>query len=69
MTGVKRPNWTEPQTGARPIRCVACTVTYLTVNAYLHPSHKCATGRHPSNQPKETTMRHTHNNPNTKAGA
>lgn len=69
MTGVERPNWSEPKTGARPIRCVACTVTFLTVAAYLHPSHKCATDRHPSNQSKGNNMKHTHNKPNTKAGA
>ena len=32
----------------RPVKCVTCQVIFLSVNVYLHPTHRCVVSRHPS---------------------
>jgi len=31
-----------------PVNCIGCGITFMTVNAYLHPTHQCVASRHPS---------------------
>jgi L-ascorbate metabolism protein UlaG (beta-lactamase superfamily) len=67
------PNWSDgqnPKTGKpSPVRCVACDLTFITVQHYLHLSHQCAVKRHPSSRTKETTMINNNNTRQNKAGA
>lgn len=32
----------------RPVKCVSCQLTFLSVHGYLHPTHRCVVLRHPS---------------------
>ena len=32
----------------RPVKCVSCQLTFISVNVYLHPTHRCVVSRHPS---------------------
>lgn len=42
-------------TTRRPVcRCVACGVTFLRVEDYQRPTHRCVVLRHPSAQPVPT---------------
>jgi uncharacterized Zn finger protein len=67
------PNWSDglnPKTGKPcPVRCVACGLTFITVQHYLHPSHHCAVNRHPSSRTKETNMNNNNHTSHDKAGA
>ena len=31
-----------------PVNCIGCHITFMTVNAYLHPTHRCVASSHPS---------------------
>ena len=31
-----------------PVNCIGCHITFMNVNAYLHPSHRCVVSSHPS---------------------
>ena len=31
-----------------PVNCIGCSITFMTVNAYLHPTHRCVASSHPS---------------------
>lgn len=70
MSSGDGPNLKEPKTGdRRPVNCVACDVTFIRVEFYLHPTHRCVADRHPSNRTKEPFMKHSHNSPTDQAGA
>jgi hypothetical protein len=70
MTVTNCSDGLNPKTGKpRPVRCVACGITFLTVQNYLHLSHQCAVKRHPSSRTKETTMNNNNNTRQNKAGA
>jgi uncharacterized Zn finger protein len=66
-------NWSDglnPKTGKpSPVRCIACGLTFLTVQNYLHPSHQCAIMRHPSSRTKEPNMNNNNHTTHDKAGA
>jgi len=38
----------------RPVKCVSCQLTFISVNVYLHPTHRCVVSRHPSAQHLKT---------------
>jgi hypothetical protein len=38
----------------RPVKCVSCQLTFLSVNVYLHPTHRCVVSRHPSGRNLKT---------------
>jgi uncharacterized Zn finger protein len=60
----------NPKTGKpSPVRCVACDLTFITVQHYLHPTHRCAVNRHPSSRTKETNMNNNNHTTHNKAGA
>jgi uncharacterized Zn finger protein len=70
MTATNCSDGLNPKTGKpRPVRCVACGLTFLTVQNYLHPTHQCAIMRHPSSRTKETTMNNNNHTTHDKAGA
>jgi hypothetical protein len=66
-------NWSDgqnPKTGKpSPVRCVACDLSFITVQHYLHPTHHCVVNRHPSSRTKENTMNNTNTDTQPKAGA
>lgn len=41
------------KTDRKPVTCVSCGITFISVLYYLHPTHRCAVTRHPSNINRE----------------